>query len=205
MANEFLDLLLLGPTLSETETARLRVLRDQRRAADDRPWASGVPDTHKLAASRPRNEADELQERIVWLELSLKVVCDMLTDAGVLDKAALFERLRSMKGQVDADLAERERTVVCAGCGNKVDREQAHFRATGILCATCHAGPRARGPKLKEVRVASEGGYRDAPRTQLVEESVSCAGCRANVVLSKTYNSARGPLCATCHLQDSDD
>ena len=207
MANEFIDLLgsLLGPTLSETETARLRVLRDQGRAADSTPWASGVPDTRSLAAARPRSEADALRERVVWLELSLKVVCDLLTDAGVLDRAALLQRLSSMKAQVDADVAERERSVVCAGCGAKVDRARAHFRATGVLCEACHAGPRARGPKLKEVRVASEGGYRDAPRTELVEESVSCAGCRAVVAVSKSYNSARGPLCVTCHLEDSDE
>lgn len=208
MSTDFLDLLgtVLGPQLTTDETLRVRrMLHGQAPPpTGERPWASGVPD---LVAAREagRSEAEELRARVTWLELAFKVMADMLTEARAIDGAALRERLRALQEQVDAERALRENTVACVTCGKMVLRADAHVRATGTLCEECHVGAQGRGPRMKEVCVATGEGYRDAPRTMLVEETVACAGCAALVPVSQSYQSSNGPICQKCQLVAESD
>ncbi len=206
MASDIFDLLsaALGPDLSAAETARVRRLIDRPTPASDGPWASGVPDI-KVQRDEARAEAEALRERVAWLELSFKLLCDMLAQARVVESGVLHERLCRIRDQVEAERAMRANTVVCVTCGASVSRDEAHERATGTLCRACHLGATGRGPKMKEVRVESGNGYRDSPRVMLVEETVQCVSCAKAVPLSSSFHSSRGALCTKCQLEQSDE
>ena len=206
MATDFLDLLgvVLSPQLSATETTRLRQMLDRRAPASEVPWASGVPDI-RAQRDEARAEAEALRERVAWLELAFKLLCDMLTQARIVDNVLLRDKLCAIRDQVEVERKQRENTVICVTCGASVSRDEAHVRATGTLCRSCHLGASGRGQKLVEVRVETGHGYRDSPQTMLVEETVVCVSCATAIPVSASFNSSRGALCTKCQLEQSDE
>lgn len=206
MPSDFLDLLetALSPELTTSETARVRSMLRGASPPHDAPWASGVPDIVK-ERDHARAESAALRERVAWLELSFKLLCDMLAEGRVVDGARLRERLRAIAAQVDAERRVRESEVTCVGCGATIARDEANMRVTGAFCERCHLGGK-RSPPLTAVRDdAAEGGYRDAPQTRLVPETVTCVSCAASIPVSESYRSSRGALCAKCQLENDDE
>lgn len=153
-----LDLLgtVLSPELTSAERSRLRsMLSAQHRPEDETPWESGLVDR----APGPRTEADVLRERVAELELTVKVLADLLAERGILPPGTLPARVTALRGQLAAEraaklAAEREReqaarrvaaqardarTVTCAGCGAVVRERDSYLSGSGPLCGVCHA------------------------------------------------------------------
>jgi ribosomal protein S26 len=204
----FLDLLdmALSPrelTASETQRVRHMLHGGASTSSAERPWASGVPDLVATAREQ-RSEVDDLRERVAWLELALKLVVDELASRGAVDGGELRGRLRTIAGELASERRAREATVRCVGCGASIPREEAHVRVTGTFCTSCHLGGK-RGPAMTEVRVEDPAcGYREAPRTELVEAQVSCVACGKQVPVSESYHSSRGALCGHCQAERED-
>lgn len=207
-----LDLLnqALSTELTASETAELRnILRRERGYAaqhdEEKPWESGITDVAPTTTRPPRNEVEALEDRVALLELTLKVVVDMLAAQRTLDASAFETRLRAIHHEVTERRRDEDESVDCVVCGKRVARKEAVRRATGILCASCHAGRRpSESPKMKEV-VVPGATYRDAERKVLVEATEPCASCKTELTKAEAYRSSRGALCKVCFAELGDD
>jgi hypothetical protein len=147
-----LDLLgaVVNPTLSASERAQVRSMLHQQQRRADAPWQSGIID-RPTAAKSPE---EILRERVEDLELTVKVLCDLLVERGALDANALPARVAEIQRQLAAEeeakddaqkaraaaarAAAEARTVVCAGCGATVRERASFLSAHGPLCTSCH-------------------------------------------------------------------
>src|SRR5687767_2452708 len=86
----FLDLLgtVVNPELSSMEVARVRSMLSS--APPERPWESGVAE--RVVTPQERENA-YLRGRIAELELSMKILCDVLTERGMLEPNGLATRI----------------------------------------------------------------------------------------------------------------
>lgn len=204
MTGDLLDLVgaLLAPDLGSGAAPHPRGTLG--RASDERPWASGVPETSVHRKPKPEEELFALKARVALLEQMVATLCEALVQSRQVDGGRLLARVRELQEAAERARSEAENLVECAGCRAKILRSEAHVRATGVLCERCHFGARPRpGPELVEKR-HDEGGYRGG-RVELVEASVPCAQCRAETPRSKTFQSGRGPICTSCHLEAEDE
>jgi hypothetical protein len=141
--------------LSRSEVSALRGMLHgyaSPRHGADVPWQSGLierPD-HPV-----KTEAEALRERVADLELTVKVLFDMLAERGVVEARSLPARVASAKQQIAADVeaervraeAERERaqaeraarTVTCVACGRVVRERESFMSGNGAVCGACHA------------------------------------------------------------------
>lgn len=188
----------VGPTPRPSEGSATR------RGADERPWASGVPETSVHRRPKPEEEIFALKTRVALLEQMVATLCEALVQSRQVDGGRLLARVRELSEAAERARSEAESLVECAGCRAKILRSEAHIRATGVLCERCHYGLRtSKGPELVEKR-RDDGGYRGG-RVELVEASTPCARCGAETARSKTFHSARGPICTSCHLEAEDE
>jgi hypothetical protein len=148
-----LDLLgtVLSPELSPAERSRLRsLLSASHPYPGETPWPSGIIDR----TPGPRTEVDVLRERVAELELTVKVLGDLLAERGLLEPGTLPARARALREQLAAqetarreaesaakraaEEAKKARTVTCAACGAEVRERESYLSATGPLCGACH-------------------------------------------------------------------
>jgi hypothetical protein len=189
----------LTPALTAAEVQRVRqqLAREQarQRAEDERPWESGVPDL--AAPDRALSAREERDLRLLGLELSMKMLCQILIESGVIAQERLATRLGAVQAEVDK-LREELALATCAACGARIPVESGVQRATGILCEPCHTGKRRAPSGGNESAVPR--GYREAPQPAPDEQrTVQCVACSQSVPLRQSYHSARGVLCARCY------
>lgn len=204
---ELLDAV-LSTDLTTSEVQRVRsILRDddRHRRALETPWESSVPDLPSAAPERARSEVDALKDRVALLELTLKLLVEMLAAKGVVDGAALAARSRSLEQEVARLREEDEAWVVCAACHQRVARAAAVRRATGILCEPCHRGARKAEPPATRTIEVQGTGYREATRKVTVEVTEPCVGCGVELTRSEAYRSSRGALCKRCMAEQGDE
>ena len=149
----FLDLLglALGPELSSSEVARVRsVLYHHDPPVADTPWPSGIIDPPEK-----KSEVEVLRERVADLELAVKVLCDVLTERGLLERDGFPARIADAHRQLAVEAIAKEeaerarleaarvaaeaRTVRCAACRREVRQRDTFLSANGALCPACHA------------------------------------------------------------------
>lgn len=147
--------LLGGAPLTGAEVSRVRSILAQHRPApllaDEPPWPSGLPDP----APRPRSEVEALRDRVTELELAVRVLSDILVEAGLIGDGGLAARLSDVRRRIEeeeraeaaqqraaeADARRRaaEREVTCAQCGAVTPARDTMLTADGPLCGRCHA------------------------------------------------------------------
>ena len=74
------------------------------------------------------------------LRATVKVLVDMLLDAGALDQSAFRYRLEAEIDRADAERQEEvaaARKVECYACGQQVEPEQTQVNAIGTICDRC--------------------------------------------------------------------
>lgn len=158
--------------------------------------AASTPSDAPPRRSPKRTEIEELRDRVLWLERSLKIVCDLLADKGQLEREPLRQKLVALRVEIERKSSEQRAMVTCVACGKSIPRDQGHFRTAGVLCGTCHADTRRTRPKLRAIRgTDSPGSYRV---TGAVEDRVKCVGCSADLSRSDARESEAGPLCEKC-------
>jgi len=135
--------------LNDFEESQLRSLLDaeraRRRAADEKPWESGVID-HRPAPGRE----EVLGKRVDELELAFKTLCELLVERRILAPDAIAARLAEVAAQRaeqeaaaqqakrQAEDAKRRRTVECAICHAVVPERSSYVSARGTICGKCH-------------------------------------------------------------------
>jgi hypothetical protein len=148
-----LDLLgtVISPDLSGRERDQVRSLLQQQVRRAQAPWESGLVDR----APPAKTPEALLRERVEDLELTVKVLCDLLTERGMLEPNALPARVAAIQAQLAAEEDAKEeaerarveaaraaaeaRTVTCGGCGAVVRERTTFLSSRGPLCTPCHA------------------------------------------------------------------